>query len=208
MGVETPDYDDTTHMKNLETSTRRTVLKSIGTGIAGGLALSGSAAARGNGGLKRELADVRAATAKYHDPENAIADGYIPEREAVCGMGYHYPHEDLVEGIKTFQRDRDLSVLKEYLGSIDRTEPPVLTYGEDDEGNLVLGAVEYLTFDKSDDLFEATDDDQWEPFIPPIGVYALHAWVHFPNPKGVFHSTNPRPQFTHHEWCHNEDGHH
>lgn len=188
-------------MERTETRTRRTVLKAVGSGMMGSLAFTGNVSAKANGGLKGELADVRSATAKYNDPENAVADGYIPEENPVCGMGYHYPHEDLVEGIVAFEENGDLSVLTEYLGSLDRTEPPVITYGEDDDGNLVLGAVEYLTFDTSDDLFTETEDDQWEPFIPPLGVYAMHAWVHFPNPEGVFHSTNPRPQFSKHEWC-------
>lgn len=176
---------------------RRTVLKTIGAGVVGGLALTGSASAKANGALKRELAEVRSATAKYNDPENAVADGYIAEDHAVCGMGYHYPHEDLVAGIEALQQG-DPTVLAQYLASLDRTEPPVLVYGETDEG-LVLGAVEYLTLDPSTDFFPSTEEDHWHPFIGPI--YALHAWVHTPNPEGVFHPTNPRHQFTKPEWC-------
>lgn len=200
------DKHDGKLMNQNETETRRSVLKAAGAGMLGGLALAGSASARANGGLKAELAEVRSATARYNDPENAIADGYIAEDHAVCGMGYHYPHEDLVEAIMAFQLHGDLSALTEYLGSIDRTEPSVITYGEDDDGDLILGAVEYLTMDTSVDLFTTTEEDEWEPFIPPLGIYAMHAWVHFPNPEGVFHATNPRPQFTRHEWC--EDGGH
>lgn len=190
------DLQVQTRMRDIHRRTRRDVLKAVGAGVAGGLALTGTAAARGNGGLQRELAEVRAATARYNDPENAIADGYIPEKHGVCGMGYHYPHEDF---IRAFREQR----LPEYLASLDRTEPPVITYGEGDDG-LVLGAVEYLTFDPNTDLFPSTEADEWHPFAGPI--YALHAWVHTPNPEGVFHPTNPRPQFTKPEWC--EDGGH
>lgn len=192
-------------MKQIETRTRRTVLKALGTAAVGGVALSGGATARADGGLKRELADVRAATAEYNDPENAIAAGYLSETKGVCGMGYHFPHEDLLEGIIAFQQG-DPTVLAEYLGSLDRTEPPILVYGEDDDGNLMLGAVEYLTLDPSTDFFTETTEDEWDPFIGP--VYALHAWVHAPNPEGVFHPVNPRPQFTRPEWCEEQGGHH
>lgn len=187
-------------MKEIETRSRRTVLKAVGTGIVGGVALTGSASGEANGALKQELADVRAATAKYKDPENAVEDGYLPEQHAVCGMGYHYPHEDLVAGIQAFMAG-DSSVLADYLASLDRTEPPILVYGETDDG-LVLGAVEYLTLDDSTDFFPSTEEDHWHPFVGP--TFALHAWVHTPNPEGVFHPTNPRHQFTKPEWC--EDG--
>ena len=184
-------------MKRIETSTRRTVLKAVGTGLMGGLAVTGSASAQGNGDLKQELAEVRKATASYNDPENAVADGYLPEEHAVCGMGYNFPHEDLISGVVALQNG-DPSVLAEYLGSLDRTEPPILVYGETDDG-LVLGGVEYLTLDDSTDFFPSTEKDHWHPFVGP--TYALHAWVHTPNPEGVFHPTNPRPQFTNPEWC-------
>lgn len=188
-------------MKEIETQSRRTVLKAFGTGIVGGVTLTGSASGTTNGDLKQELADARAATAQYKDPENAVEDGYLPEDHAVCGMGYHYPHEDLIAGIQAFQEDPE--VLAEYLGSLDRTEPPVLVYGETDDG-LVLGAVEYLTLDDSTDFFPSTEADHWHPFFGPI--YSLHAWVHTPNPEGVFHPTNPRHQFTKPEWCDSDGG--
>jgi hypothetical protein len=35
-------------------------------------------------------------------------------------------------------------VNREYMGSTDPAEPQVLVYGEDEEGSLVLGAVEYV----------------------------------------------------------------
>lgn len=187
-------------MDEQKTAYRRTVLKTIGAFGASSAILSGTVGAA-PGGLKRELAEVRSATAQYNDPANAVADGYIPEDEAVCGMGYHYPHEDLVAAIMALQNG-DHTELAEYLGSIDRTEPHVIVYGEDD-GDLVLGAVEYLTLDNSTDLFTSTEKDHWHPFVGQ--TYALHAWVHIPNPEGVFHPANPRHLFTHPEWC-EQDG--
>lgn len=189
-------------MRNLKQTNRRTVLKTIGAGMMGGLALTGSASAEANGALKRELAEVRSATAKYKDPENAVADGYLPEEHAVCGMGYHYPHEDFLAALQT----GDPAKIGKYLASLDRTEPPVLAYGETDEG-LVLGAVEYLTMTPEEtDFFTSTEEDHWHPFVGPL--YALHAWVHAPNPEGVFHPVNPRHQFTKPEWCGEAGGDH
>lgn len=179
-----------------KTETRRTVLKAVGAGTVGGLALTGNATARANGSLKRELAAVRSATAKYNDPEAAVADGYVPESHAVCGMGYHYPHEDFIAAVTS---EDPIAAIAEYLSTLDRTEPPVLAYGEDDDGNLVLGALEYLTLDPTTDIFTETEDDHWHPFMGPI--YALHAWIHTPNPEGVFYPINPRPQFSRPEWC-------
>jgi|AntRauTorckE6833_2_1112554.scaffolds.fasta_scaffold03057_3 hypothetical protein len=181
-------------MKQIETNTRRNVLKTVGTGVVGGIVLTGSASGREGASLNRSLAEVRSATAKYNDPENAVADGYLREGHPVCGMGYHFPHEDFVAAVES----DDPAELAAYLGPLDRTDPPVLAYGEGDDG-LVLGAVEYLTLDNTEDLFPSTDKDEWDPFFGPL--YALHAWVHFPNPEGVFHPTNPRPQFTQPEWC-------
>lgn len=159
---------------------RRTVLKTTGAGIAGSLALGGGAAAH-QGGLKRELAEVRSATAEYNDPANAIDDGYRASDHAVCGMGYHYGNFGLI-------------------GTVDRTEPQVLVYGEDEDGDLVLGAVEYLVpkagpyTDEPPRLFEHDGGaEQWSEF-GEMG-WALHVWVHTHNPAGVFNPTNPRPQF-------------
>lgn len=96
-------------------------------------------------------------------------------------------------------------MVAEYLASLDRTEPPVLAYGETDDG-LVLGAVKYLTFDQETDFFPSTEKDHWHPFVGPL--YALHAWVHQPNPEGVFHPTNPRHQFSKPGWCEGGGGDH
>lgn len=170
---------------------RRTVLKTIGIGVASSIALGGTVAAH-RGGLKRELAEVRSATASYNDPENAEADGYHGEDVAVCGMGYHYVNFGLVVD-----------------GKPVKLEPEGLVYGEDDDGNLVLGAVEYIVpktgkyaEDPPSGLFDHADPE-WdilelppEAPVPFSSLWTLHAWVHTKNPEGVFHHTNPRKQFS------------
>lgn len=187
-------------MQEIDDTRRRIVLKTIGTGLAGGIALSGSAAAAG-GGLQRELAEVRSATARYNDPENAYADGYVvttagdppqiipledvvEEGHSVCGMGFHFGNFDL-------------------FGTVDRTQPQVLAYGVDDDGNLILGAVEYIVpkagpyANDPPDLFEHDDGaEHWDEDSPAPGLWSLHVWVHTHNPAGVFHHTNPRKQFS------------
>lgn len=155
--------------------------------------------------MQRELAEVRSATASYTDPDNAVADGYLSGDRAVCGMGYHYAHEDFAAGMYELGENNDPAPLREYLESIGRTEPPVLAYGETADG-LVLGAVEYVTFDDSDDIFTETEDDHWHEFVGPL--YSLHAWVHTDNPEGVFHPTNPREPFVDPEWCEGGGGDH
>ncbi|MCU4716596.1 hypothetical protein [Halapricum hydrolyticum] len=171
--------------------TRRTVLKTISTGVVGGVALSGTAAA-GERGLQRELAEVRSATAAYNNPANAEAAGYhAEEAPPVCGMGYHWMNLDLA---MTFE--------------VVKTKPEVLAYGERN-GNLVLGAVEYAVPkgpepffpEPPEDLFENADPEWHVLELPPEApapteeLWTLHAWVHNYNPEGVFHPTNPRKLF-------------
>ncbi len=171
---------------------RRTVLKTIGGGLATGTALAGTGAAQvpRNHGLNRELAQVRSATAAYNDTQHALEAGYLPEQEAVCGMGYHWPNPDLLD----FQ--------------VTKTEPEAVVYGASPGGNLVLGAVEYVApkagpFQTSspDSPFENADPDWGTLEVPqdaPIPfdqLWTLHAWVHNHNPEGVFHPTNPRKLF-------------
>lgn len=169
---------------------RRNVLKCIGAGVASGVTLAGRAAARG-GGLRRELAEVRSATAAYNNPANAEAAGYHAEdAPPVCGMGHHWINLDLA---------MTLEVVK--------TEPELVVYGERN-GNLVLGAVEYAVpkgpepfLPEPPDLFENADPEWQVLEIPPDApapteeLWTLHAWVHNHNPEGVFHPTNPRKLF-------------
>lgn len=171
------------------TFTRRTALRTLGSAVLVGGGASTAAAHRG--GLKRELADVRSATAAYNDPSNAYADGYtagvplkdvVDKAHAVCGMGFHFGNFGL-------------------FGTVDRTNPQVLVYGVGDD-ELVLGAVEYLvpkTSDQPPDLFDHDGgSERWGTLPTEQGpdLWALHAWVHTKNPNGVFVPLNPRKQFS------------
>lgn len=172
---------------------RRSTLKAIGAGLAAAGLFGGTAAADG-GNLQQDLAAVRSATAKYHDPAVAYADGYlafdhdgnavsledvVSNAEAVCGMGYHFVNGGL-------------------MGTVDRLLPQVLVYGVDDDGDLLLGAVEYIVPTSAVPTAGAWfhgHDDHWEPFFIP-DTSALHVWVHTHNPDGVFNHSNPRKQFS------------
>ncbi|MFP4634231.1 MAG: hypothetical protein ACLFRD_00080 [Nitriliruptoraceae bacterium] len=70
-------------------------------------------------GLGAELAEVRAATARYHDVETALADGFVPPPDGHCvysetgAMGYHYVNFGRVPAPT---------------GELDPTQPQALLY--------------------------------------------------------------------------------
>jgi hypothetical protein len=140
--------------------------------------------------VKKGLAQVRQATAKYHDESTAIADGYLPTDHCIAvpgvgGMGYHYVNPALIGD-----------------PSVDPLKPEVLLYAPKKDGERELVGVEYLVFDADQDLATAGDRPNLfgEPFNGPMlghepGMpihYDLHAWIFEGNPAGVFADFNPR----------------
>ena len=138
----------------------------------------------------RDLAKVRQATAKYHDVNAALADGFI--RTPACvespdgGMGIHFIHPARL-------MDPAISLL----------EPEILLYMESGNGLKLLG-VEYFQGIGAPDtpipnptppaavIFGRPLDgpmDAHEPGQPPH--YDLHAWVWQGNPSGIFAPFNP-----------------
>ena len=150
-----------------------------GTAIAGDDNLSSD--------TRKELAQARRATAKYHNITNAINDGYIDAEFLLGGVGCHMINLDLVFGDN---------------GEIDLTKPELLIYATEDcaegaDGQSELRAIEYIRpcngiCDESN-LPEgfSGDDDVWEVFGQNI-FWTLHAWVWRHNPDGVFVKINPR----------------
>jgi hypothetical protein len=125
----------------------------------------------------QELAAARAATAKYHDVDRAIADGYINVNDYESGEGFHYVKPPLIDG--TFSPD----------------EPEVLLYAPvPNENRLELVAVEYavpLALTATPPPGFSGDADVWRR-NEEIGVWELTAWVWLHNSNGMFAHTNPR----------------
>ena len=151
-----------------------------GVAVAGGDKLSSD--------TRKELAQARQATARYHNIANAIADGYGDAAFILPGVGCHLINFGLVD----FVTDLKAPELLIYSGNCDGagTEKPVLR------------AVEYVIPcgaagcpDTPVPEGFSGDKDVWEPFvddITPIYLWTLHAWIWRNNPDGIFVKFNPR----------------
>jgi hypothetical protein len=153
----------------------------------------GGSAAAGVDLAGQDLTKARAATARYHQVEQALADGYVPDPylpSPVCiaspagAMGIHYLKLSLVDE------------------QIDIEQPEMLLYVPDSNGRLKLVGLEYFKPDADGDL--ATDGDRptlfGQPFDGPMDGHAgdmpvhydLHVWLWEHNPAGMFAQWNPR----------------
>jgi hypothetical protein len=139
-----------------------------------------------------ELAQLRAATARYHDLGQAKKHGYGLFTDAkgiacianppVGAMGVHYVNGSL-------------------LGTLDPLKPQALVYAPGEDGTLHLAAVEYVVFQAG---WDAVHPDMapmlWgqmfmlTPAPNRYGLpafYSLHVWVWMQNPSGAFAMWNP-----------------
>ncbi|CAL9381052.1 hypothetical protein SUDANB121_01066 [Nocardiopsis dassonvillei] len=164
-------------------ATRLTAAAVAGTALA----LLAPVGASAHSTVEKDLAVAKAATAKYQDEAEAIADGYLPTDQCAQSpdgvMGYHYANPYLI--------DRKLDI---------RT-PEVLVYQPDGYGGRKLVALEYYYVDADQDV--ETDDDRpslfGQPFDGPdegqepgLPVnYTLHVWLWQHNPSGLFSPWNP-----------------
>lgn len=140
--------------------------------------------------ILRDLARVRQVTARYHDVNAALADGFIETPECVSspdgGMGIHFINP-------TRLMDPAINIL----------EPEILLYVKTTEGMKLVG-VEYFHGIGAPDtpipnpappapvVFGRPLDGpmpQHEPGQPPH--YDLHVWVWQANPSGMFAPFNP-----------------
>ena len=135
----------------------------------------GQALGRMAPGLGAELAQVRAATARYHNVEVAKAAGYEELTDCVSvpgmgAMGHHYVKFPLVGE------------------PLDPRQPEALLYVPGPNGQLRLVGVEFITADEDAVLF-----DQGFDLIPDSQpqLYGLHVWVWQANPSGMFAPFNP-----------------
>ena len=129
------------------------------------------------------LAEVRAATAEYHDVDVALADGYVPASPCESlpgagGMGVHYLNPRLAS---------DLEVVAD--------QPEVLLYEPRPDGSLRLVGVEWFVADVGQPRPSVVDvpfDGPMAGHGPGMPVhYDLHAWVWKHNPSGMFAAWNP-----------------
>ena len=136
---------------------------------------------------ERLIAQMRAATAKYHNINVARAEGYVDDGfgcvsdPVLGGMGWHLIQEDLHAD-----------------PGIDPLAPELLIYEPQKNGGMKLVAVEYEVYQA--DWWGAGNsqapsllDKPFEPLvfegIPP--VFGLHVWLWQPNPAGILEDFNP-----------------
>jgi hypothetical protein len=155
-----------------------------------------------------DLARVRAATARFHDLEAALAAGYTvwsPDPfapNATCptsaegNMGYHRVNVSLRGGAANpAAGDAD----------IDPLRPEMLLYEKRPDGQMHLVGVEYLVFtaawERVNGVGAAPPEVFGEPLLAsthtfpgnpnPIPHYELHVWIWTTNPLGMFYPWNP-----------------
>jgi hypothetical protein len=127
---------------------------------------------------QRGLADVRHATARFHDVDAAVAAGYqqfLPcfDQPGVGGMGQHFVDMDALDA------------------AVDASHPEALVY-EVHNDKFELVAVEYIV-----------PQAAWTAGEPPtlhghafhrldaLGIWVQHAWIWRSNPAGIFEDYNP-----------------
>ena len=132
--------------------------RSIPVAIASVLFLAGSVVVRGNGlsaSVNQQLAQARAASAKYHDPSAALADGYIElGPNPTEGGAIEFLNPGLVMDC-----------------TLDASHPESLRYVESGDG-LRLIAVEYA-------LPISCPDSIREAFLSGVGEWEQEAGVPF-----------------------------
>ena len=156
------------------------------------LAIAGFAAA---GGGQSSLADLRQATAKYHDIDVAKAlhdevelPQVLPFGTGTCienlagdgAMGIHLVLQDRVDGV------------------LVPTEPEALLYEKRNNGSYKLTGVEYIVGGGARPTLYGQEFDETNLARygnPAATVWTLHAWVWKPNPdpgRGIFAQWNTR----------------
>jgi len=128
---------------------------------------------------RKDLATARAATAKYHDINEAIADGFVRVSPCVAvpglgAMGFHYAN---------FARAGN--------PNLDPAEPETLLYVPDEDGDLRLVGLEYTRFGPPTPP-EPTLFGQEFHYDSRLGAYTLHVWAWRNNPSGMFAPFNPK----------------
>jgi hypothetical protein len=130
--------------------------------------------------VDRDVARVRAATARFNSTEAAEAAGYsrvtdCVEHQPDGAMGYHFQNNAILDA------------------TLDVDHPEVLVYERRPDGTFKLNGVEFLV-----------PISAWSAPEPPrvmgqalkradrLGIWYLHVWTWEPSPSGLFADWNPR----------------
>ncbi|HVE55371.1 MAG TPA: hypothetical protein VNB22_00985 [Pyrinomonadaceae bacterium] len=128
---------------------------------------------------RQALTAAKKATAKYHDFQTAIDEGFVQLSPCVSvpglgAMGFHYGN---------FGRIMNPNA--------DATEPEVLLYLPDEDGTMRLVGLEYVVpaplVPAPPVLFGQTYF-----YSPERNSYELHVWAWRNNPSGTFAPFNPK----------------
>jgi hypothetical protein len=171
--------------------------------------------------LGRVLQEVRDATERFRDVEEAVAAGYLRDPMDMCvtsemegyprqlgGMGIHYFRPDLLAITGVEPRVTGMGTQEDF------RDPGVLVYEPQADGSLELVAVENLIFQAGweaagregvpefmgNQYFHLvanplTEVDEAHGFAPH---YELHMWLYRENPAGLFAPFNTRVSCEHH----------
>lgn len=123
---------------------------------------------------RKELAVAKNATAKYHDFQQALDDGFVEVSACIPGEGIHYRREFPLDCV------------------FDPATPETLHYVPKPNGEMQLIGIEYFvprsaacgTLIQPPDGFSG-DADEWELEMGGT-AWALNAWVWEGVPDGVF----------------------
>ena len=167
-------------------SNRRLALAALFIALTAGTVVSQASVSQA---AQDPVTSLRAATARYHSVNRALADGFVPSDECaeipgVGAMGYHFVNPArLTDGV------------------IDADKPDILLYAKDQKGRLRLAGAEWFAADPDQDLstdagrptlFGQSFDGPMPGHEPGMPIhYDLHAWVWQENPLGTFAPWNP-----------------
>lgn len=119
--------------------------------------------------VNQQIAAARSATAKYHDLDTALEDGFVDTGlPCIEGQGFHY-------------------VKLARVGSLDIEKPQVLVYAPDNRLVALEWIIPASLVDEAPTLFGET-------FHGPNdgGLFFLHVWAWQGNPDGMFADTHPQ----------------
>lgn len=154
------------------------------------------------------LAEIRRATAKFHDYQKAIEAGYTAwspnplltgstcSTSAEGNMGYHLVNVPLRGGAANPAGGNAI---------VDLLQPEMLLYEKKANGKVRLVGVEYIVFkaawEAANGIGAAPPEILGQPLLASshtfpggsgnIDHYELHVWVWSPNPLGMFYPWNP-----------------